>query len=278
MALYLKLRGLTLSKPRQNGSVGGGKVKIYIQNHVIWNWRTDLENDEVKGIAVKIMPKKAKTFYIFVMYRHTYSSKFLHPKFNAVFHNLISQLSLKECILQEDSNVNFLKRSDNCEFKSILQLFSFKQLIGRPTKINNYTESLIDTIASNNCASIKDTAIVPYGIAGHELIGCIRKLNHMKSPEITVICRDYRFYDPAKHSEYLSEIDWNLIYNCHDANLAWKIFNDILLTVFNKFTLIITKRVRGKCSPWLFAQIKSQRKISERISETNSCEKPENLQ
>ena len=195
------------------------------------------------------MPEKAKSFYIFVMYRPPDSSKSWHPKFNAVFHNLLSQLSLKECIHLADSNVNFLKRSANCEFKSILQLFDFKQLIHTPSRITNDTESLIDIIASNNCASIKDTAVVPYGIADYELIGCVRKLNYMKFTEKTITCRDYRSYDPTKLSKHLSNVDWDLIYNCHDVNLAWKIFKDILSIVFNKFAPVITKRVRGKCSP-----------------------------
>ena len=66
-------------------------------------------------------------------------------------------------------------------------------------------------------------------------------------------------------SEHLSEVDWNLIYNCHDVNLAWKIFKDILSTVFNTFATVITKRVRGKCSLWLSAEIKSHMNISDKL-------------
>ena len=67
----------------------------------------------------------------------------------------------------------------------------------------------------------------------------------MKFLEKAITCRYYRSYDLAKLSEHLSEVDWNLIYNCHDVNLAWKIFKDILSTLFNKFATVITKRVRG---------------------------------
>ena len=90
------------SKLRQYHSGGREGIGIYIQNHLIWKRRTDLESDEIEGIANEIMPEKAKIFYIFVMYRPPDSSKFLHPKFSVVFHNLLSQLSLKECILLGD--------------------------------------------------------------------------------------------------------------------------------------------------------------------------------
>ena len=109
-----------MNKPRQNRSGGGGGVGIYIKNHLIWKRRSDLERDEIEGIVVEIMPDKAKRFYIFTMYRPPDSSIFLNPKFDAVFRNLLSQLSLKECILLGDSNFNFLKRSDSCEFKGTL--------------------------------------------------------------------------------------------------------------------------------------------------------------
>ena len=51
-----------VSKTRPNGSCGGGGVGIYIQNHLIWKRRSDLERDEIDAIVVEIMPEKAKSF------------------------------------------------------------------------------------------------------------------------------------------------------------------------------------------------------------------------
>ena len=88
------------------------------------------------------------------MYRPPDLSRFLHSKFIAVFRNLLSQLFLKEYILLGDCNVNFLKRSHNCKFKLILQLFGFTELIHTLTKIANDAGSLIDVIPFN-------TALLP---------------------------------------------------------------------------------------------------------------------
>ena len=65
--------------------------------------------------------------------------------------------------------------------------------------------------------------------------------------------------------EHLPEADWNLIYNCHDISLAWRIFKDILVIVFNKFASVITKRVREKCSSLLSAKIKSHMDIRDKL-------------
>ena len=62
--------------------------------------------------------------------------------------------------------------------------------------------------------------------------------------------------------EHQPEVDWNLIYNCHDISLAWRIFKDILVTLFNKFASVITKRVQEKCSWLKSAKIKSHMNIS----------------
>ena len=153
--------------------------------------------------------------------------KILYLKFNSV--------------ISQSININFLKRSANCKFKSILQFFDFKQLIRTPTRITNGTEFLIDSwsIASNNYASIKDTIVDPCGIADHELVACIRKVNLMKFPEKTITFRDYRSYDATKLSEHLSEIDWNLIDNFHDVNLAcyyyWLCLIDLLLWLLKEY-------------------------------------------
>ena len=120
----------------------------------------------------------------------------------------------------------------------------------------------MDIIASNNCASIKNTAIVLCGIRDGEHIACIRKLNHMKFPEKIIACRDYRSYYPIILSEHLSKVDWNLIYNCHYTNLALRIFIDALSTVFNKFAPVIMRR--GECSLWLSVNIKSHMSIRDK--------------
>ena len=66
-----------MNEPKQNGSCGGGRVGIYIQNHLILKRPSDLERDEIERTAVKIMLKKGKNIFIFVMFRPPYLNRFL---------------------------------------------------------------------------------------------------------------------------------------------------------------------------------------------------------
>ena len=69
-------------------------------------------------------------------------------------------------------------------------------------------ESLIYTIASNNCASIKDIPVVRCNISDNQLIEYVGKLNQMKFPEETITCKYNRSYDPAKRKR--SEVNLNI--------------------------------------------------------------------
>ena len=100
------------------------------------------------------------------------------------------------------------KRSHNSKLKSILQLFGFTQVICTQTRITGDMESLIDIIASNNCASIKDITLVPCNISDNQLIECVGKLNQMKFLEKTITRKYYRSYDPAKRKR--SEVNLNI--------------------------------------------------------------------
>ena len=56
-----EIRGFDfVSKTRQNGSGGGVRVGIYMQHHLIWKKRSNLERDKIEGIVVEIMPEKVK--------------------------------------------------------------------------------------------------------------------------------------------------------------------------------------------------------------------------
>ena len=131
---------------------------------------------EIVSVCLEIMPPKSKSFFVMIFYRPPDTSKYLHKHFNDFFADMLLNISDKETITLGDINVNFLKRENNQEFKSILQLNGFKQIIKDPTRIDGNTKSLIDIIATNNLITIRNTAVIPCGIADHDMIGCVRKV------------------------------------------------------------------------------------------------------
>ena len=245
-----------ISRPRKSG-LGGG-VAAYIQHGINWKRRTDLENDFLEYICVEIFPKNSKSFIVITMYRPPDSSKHLHENFNIHFAQLLSQVNDVEAIVLGDLNVNFLNKLNNKEIKSILQLYGFEQLINIPTRFDeeNGTKSLIDIIATNHPITIKKSGVIPTCISDHEMIGFVRKVNHVKYKPKTIHCRDYKNYDPNKLNEHLKNQDWSKLYEYKNINDAWTFMRSILQTSYNIFCPMITKKVKGKPSPWITAELK----------------------
>ena len=76
-----------------------------------------------------------------IFYRPPDSSKYLHRDFNNTFNEVLSSVSSEpsESIVLGDFNVNYLIPRDNPEFKAILNLYGFKQMIKKA-----YTNKRLD--------------------------------------------------------------------------------------------------------------------------------------
>ena len=263
-SLY-KIPGFTFeNRPRLSGD--GGGVAAYISNNIKWERRQDLEDKNIECLWLEIFPPKTKSYYLCVMYRPPDTSDYLPSNFNEVFTNMLSVATKdsKECILIGDVNVNFLN-NDNKEFKKVLTLFGFKQLITKPTRYNENNATLIDIIASNNSVHIPSTEVIPMSLSDHEMIGFTRKLNNYKYTPQKINCRDYRNYDPERMRNELKGIDWNNMYEIKDVNKAWTYLQTNLQTTFDSHAPVISKVVKGRPSPWLIVVIKHQMNIRDQL-------------
>ena len=144
-----------INKPRQTGK--GGGVAMYISNNVVWKRREDLENINVECIWIEIVLNCAKNFLIGIYYRPPDGSKYLHSEFNTVLNDNLELINIeeKEAMILGDFNVNFLAKNNHAEFKAILNIRGFKQIIKKPTRVTCTTKSLIDIILSNKPEFVK---------------------------------------------------------------------------------------------------------------------------
>ena len=90
-------------------------------------------------------------------------------------------------------------------------------------------------IIVDNAAKICKIDVIPSGIADHEMIGLVCKLNCVKFPAREISCCDYRYYDPQKLNSHLNAQDWERIFQRTNVNNAWSLMNDILSDALNKF-------------------------------------------
>ena len=229
----------------------------YILDGISWDRRDDLENVNVEAIWLEIRPDYSSSFLLCIMYRPPESSKHLSKDFNVHLHEMLGKASeiSQEIFLLGDLNVNFLKQ-DNKDLKSILNIFGYKQMIQKPTRIAEASETLIDVILTNKPSNVVKTEVIPTGIGDHDMVGCARKINHLRFKPRQIICRDYRSYQPEAMNKDLEAVDWSHFYSCRHVNEAWSIMRGILSNIFDRQAPKICKNIRGQPAPWLNSDIK----------------------
>ena len=146
-----ELPGYTfISNHRKTGK--GGGVGAYIADIIVWEQRGDLENDSIESTWFEVKLINSSSVLVGIIYRPPTSSKYLPTNFNEHLNEMLEKATEGsiETILLGDVNVNYLVRNDNKEFKSILSLYGFEQMVQKPTRITESTKTLIDIIATNN--------------------------------------------------------------------------------------------------------------------------------
>ena len=236
----------------------GGGVAVYIKNSVNYVRRTDLESEKLENIVIEIILTTSTNFLITTHYRPPQGSNYLQNNYNELFAQSLELVCTesKEVILLGDLNVDYLKRNDNKDIKSIISDNGFTQVIKSATRITKDTKSLIDIIASNRPGSISASIVFQSSISDHDLVGCVRKVNHQKHAPKTIKCRNYKSYDPTTMNHEFKNVNWLPVITAPDVNTALNIFNTIVRDIFDKHAPIISKRIKGRPCPWIDAKLK----------------------
>ena len=263
-----KMDGFTfLSRPRSNGR--GGGVGIYVKDDINWIRRNDLESNDIESIWIEIFPEKSKSFLFSVIYKPPVGSHYLYQNFTILLNQMLSLVtkSKKEAIIMGDLNTNYLNTADNKDIKSIFNLMGFKQLIKKATRIiTDTSETLIDIIQTNNPEVISTSTVIPIEFSDHDLIACVRKLNHQTYKPKTIEFRDYKNYTPNGMCQKISAHgDFNKVIADDDVNTCWNNLKSIISTCLDDIAPKIKKRIRGKPSPWLTLELKTQMNLRDAL-------------
>ena len=139
-----------------------------------------------------------------------------------------------------DLNVNFLKQ-ENKELKAMMDVFGFKQMAKKPTRIPETTPTLIEILLTSDPANMIEIDVIPNSIGDLDMAGCVGKLNHAHFKPRDIICCDDGSYTSEAMIEELESVDWSTFYSCVNVNEAWSIMTNILLAIFENYVPNICK-------------------------------------
>ena len=146
-------------------------------------------------------------FLLSTIYQPLDGSKNLFKNFNALLNSTVDVISSKrkECIIMGDININYLDKSNHNGIKDIFMLNGFKQLFTKVTRVTQDSKALIETIFIKKPENISKTDIIPTSFSDHDMVGCVRKINHLKYESKTLHCRNHKDYDPKALQKDLQE-------------------------------------------------------------------------
>ena len=265
----LKISGYQLFR-RDRGSKGGG-LAVYVRNDVSVIRRTDLEKASVEGLWLEVLIPKSRNLLVGTFYRPPNSSSYYDKDFMSKFEVIVNECTAQgnEIITMGDLNCDFFaKRPIPVECKQLKALFkclNFTQLITEATRISQGSKTLLDIIATNVPQNISLSGVASASLSDHNMVFCVRKLNHMKAPAQTQLLRNYAKYDPNLFCQDLNKVEWDTLeipsatndQRSFCLNEQWSNFKSAFVRVADCHAPLILKRVRGinNC-PWMTSDIK----------------------
>jgi len=106
-------------------------------------------------------------------------------------------------------------------------------------------------IQTNNTSNISDKTVIPPGLSDHDLIACVRKMSNSKYQSQTIRCRDFKNYNVDDINNDFINKNWDPLYSTKSPIDDWAHMKSLLKENLNTYAPFITKRIKGKTSPWI---------------------------
>jgi predicted transcriptional regulator len=156
------------------------------------------------------------------------------------FENFLDFHKSKRSFIIGDFNIDLLKHSNKNDINNFIDLMltnSFCPLINRPTRITNFSSSLIDNIWTNVVSNNSVSYLIYSDISDHLPILCL--LNNAKPPQQAKhapqkVYRDFNRKNLNNINAELASHDWNNIMCQTNADKAYDIFHEYIQMLINK--------------------------------------------
>ena len=114
----------------------------------------------------------------------------------------------------DDLNCNLLSEvvsNNSSHLLNIIDIYGVTQLITEPTRVTQYSSTLIDLCLTNSPDKISKSGVINIGISDHSAIYLTHKVTHLRSNmHKTVEVRRLENFNEAEFLRELRMIDWKM--------------------------------------------------------------------
>lgn len=233
----------------------GGGVGFYVDDNLNCEIiSVDIQNDsgsEYLWLKLKLL---RRSLALGVLYRppHTNISKCIE-----VLDNIIPQIltTHDDVIILGDININMLQL-DNV-LSTFFETFGFTQVINEPTRITQYSATLIDPIFVSDINLVTETGTVNADlVSDHKLVFCKLKISHINYKQKMVVFRDFKNFNSDLFYSDLLNVAWDEILYLQNIDDKIEFLTHNIVNLFSTHAPIKTVRVSKPHAPWLTDTLK----------------------
>ncbi len=150
-----------------------GEVNLYINNKIAYKIKDDPFMINLETLWIDLLLPSTKPITVGACQRPPDNTTFL-DKLNS---NLTALDTSKKNIILGDMNICYNNHNSGItkQYKQILDLNSYTQIIATPTRITEHTANILDHVICNRDYIITHSSVIETGISDHFLTYCTRK-------------------------------------------------------------------------------------------------------
>ena len=196
-------------KDRESNGRNGGGVCIYVRSNINFQLRADLSPNNLECLTIEISKPRSEHFLMTTWYRPPQSS----PDLFSTLERIIDKIDAEslELYLLGDLNCNLLSKvvsNNSSHLLNMIDIYGLTRLITEPTRVTQYSSTLIDLCLTNSPDKISKSGVINIGMSDHSAIYLTRKVAHLRSNmHKTVEVRQLKNFNEAEFLRDLRMID-----------------------------------------------------------------------
>ena len=245
---------------RKDGRYGrGGGILVQVPVSIRSHRREDLERDHIEAVWLELCIEKS-TILLCHIYRPPNSAKCILEDLSDVLEQAASER--KELMIMGDLNCNILAPNATTKhLTAIMEEHQLSQLISKPTRVTNQSQTLNDIdlcfVSAPMCYT---SGVTPLAGSDHMLIYASRSARTRRPTQPVKEIRSFKKCNVDTLLTDLQEAPWGVMDVFDSMDDKWDYWKTLFMKIVNKHAPMIRIRPRKHSHQWISADIRMMMK------------------
>ena len=254
----LEISGYQLFRQDRGQHKAGGGLCTYAKSNLKITVLENLSSacdDDFQQLWLRVQCRKYKSFLICNTYRPPQTPT---TCFESLANSLTGALLLDlNVVVLGDLNCNLLAPDpETTSLQTFISTFNLHQLVKKPTRITETTESLIDVILTTNMDIVSLSDVLAYSVSDHHLVYLVLTLKTPRLKPSHVTIRSYANYNAKQFSEDLSLVPFHIISMFDDFDDQVETFNALFTDILDDQAPLKRVKITSRPNPFISAEIR----------------------